>query len=401
MKILFVSTYDLRRNTSSNIRTIALIQALAKMGHNVYAAYIPSQHVPDSKIQSCIINSCDFVIPLMEVADEDTLKTVEKPSNKISYKQKIKNIILEVYNKICIYDIFQVNIRKIRVETIDKLNLDYDVIVSSSEPRSSHKLAKKLIKRGVKAKLWVLYWGDPITNDVASKKIFPFREHIIEKQLIKNGDLSIYTNQSCCEYMKKKYPDYSSKISWIPTSDILSNQKEKIREEYYISYVGDYRSDFRNIIPFYETCKCLRKQSVIAGGSDINLNSCESIRVLGRVSKEQADRIEQGSSILVVLDNEKKGRENIQVPGKMYHYALTNKYILVISNADSLEKYYSHYERYVFAHNTVDSIIEGLRKIENGELPLSYCSPVKSFTQESIAENFTELLSKGLKLNDL
>ena len=32
---------------------------------------------------------------------------------------------------------------------------------------------------------------------------------------------------------------------------------------------------------------------------------------------------------------------SIQVPGKMYHYALSNKYIIVISNSEILKKYYT------------------------------------------------------------
>ena len=390
MQILFVSTYDLRRNTSSNIRTIALMQALAKAGHVIHVAYIPSCHESDIQMESCITSHCERVFHLIESPNTNQLKNDN--NNTGIMKEKVKKLILNTYNKVCIYDVFQTKISKIKYDSLKSISQYYDIIISSSEPRSSHKLAGFLIKKGISCNKWIMYWGDPITNDVASKKWFPFREQLLEKSLLEQSDISIYTNPACCEYMKRKYSDYANKIYWIPTSDIQSVIPLRESNKYLISYVGDYRSDFRNIMPLYNVCIRQKQESIIAGGSDLALEGNKKLKILGRIPKLDADEIENDSRILVVLDNEKQGGKCIQVPGKMYHYALTNKYILVISNSDSLKQYYNRYERYIFVHNTVESIEKGISAILTGNLPDSYHKPVVQFEQKNIVDTFMDIV---------
>lgn len=397
MNILFVSSYDVKRNTSSNIRTIALIQALATAGHSVSLAYFPSGHESDPLLGSCIDSSCSSVISLKKTKPKTEVYPLGNnnvmPKGNLSIGN-IKKYILRLYDRFFIYDVFQMEFRRIDNEKISKLERFYDIIVSSSEPRSSHKLVKLLRKNGISCKKWVQYWGDPITNDVASKKILPFREKIVEENLITQGNISLYTNPGCVEYMKSKYASQAKKMFWIPTSDIKTVVEYSNMESRLIAYVGDYKSIYRNIKPFYLVCKKLLLQTTIAGGSDVSLEPTDSISILGRVSKTQADVIESQSKILVVLDNERVGKECIQVPGKMYHYALTDKYILVISNSNSLENYYGCYNRYVFVRNTEEEIENGIKKILSGVFPESYKTPVSDFQQSKIVDVFLKIIDK-------
>ena len=54
-KFLFVSTYDLRRNTSGNIRTVALMKSLHDNGHTVHCIFVPTNNVSDTNIFNNLI----------------------------------------------------------------------------------------------------------------------------------------------------------------------------------------------------------------------------------------------------------------------------------------------------------------------------------------------------------
>lgn len=392
-RFLFVSSYDLRRNTSSNIRTIALMESLSNHGHVVDVAYLQSSNIVDSVIEKSLVGCCRNQFLLLKASQATKTINIQKKQSKRSV---IKRLLLDVYSRIFVYDIFQTRFKSISKASINKIKSDYDYIVSSSEPRSSHKLAtliKKTLRMNSK---WIQYWGDPMTNDVASNKWFPYFEKKEEKKLLKIADFVLYTNPGCSVYMKNKYPFAVDKIHWIPTSDIIEATPHKTKNNecsILLSYVGDYISRYRDILPLYNACVNNKYNAVIAGNSDIKLEQHETIKVLDRVDRLTATKIEESSQILVVLDNNNlKNNICIQVPGKLYHFALCHKYVLVITNSNQLVDNYKQYRRFVFCKNNESSISKAVCDILNGVYQGSYCAPLGFFSQQSIAKNMEELL---------
>ena len=398
-KILFVSSYDLRRNTSSNIRTVALMQALRNKGFDIDCFCISANKECDESIGEILSNSCNKVIFYKDIENR---KTIEKcDSGNIIYNKIysiLKRTIISLYSKFSVYDVFKLQYLNLKAKDFIDLDKDYDFIVSSSEPRSSHDLAIKIKEKLHLTCPWIQYWGDPMTSDVASQKIGVHRESVEEEKLINLADKVIYTNPLVVEYMKNLYPSCENKIFWIPTTDIefdIHNTTD-LKKEFVVSYVGDYLSKFRNILPLYNACNNNMIKAAIVGNSDFTLNSSSAVSVTNRVSRERANEIEAKSQILVVLENKVENGFSIQVPGKLYHYALTNKPILVITESDSLKQNYGIYKRFIFVGNNETDIKNAISRIIDDEKSKKVYAPLFDFSQNNIGDKFIDIISSYL-----
>ena len=388
-KFLFVSTYDLRRNTSGNIRTVALMNSLHDMGHEVHCLFVPTNNASDQSIFENLMK-VDRIMTFPRVEIVCVPDSAEQKTNgKGSLLSGIRLWLINMYSRLSVYDVFSLPLLKLSKKDLSDLDDSYDYIVSSSEPRSSHKFAEKIIAlKHYKAK-WVLYWGDPMSNDVASNKLFGNREGKEERRLISVSDFSVYTNPCAVSYMKDRYPKLAGKISWIPTTDFKKHDNNIERGELTrVGYFGDYRQMYRNIYPFYEACLENSISTVIIGGGDVELLPKGSVEVYGRMSREKVSEYEQKCGILVVLENISKTGNCIQVPGKLYHYGLTPKYILVITESSNIASEYEKYNRFVFVPNERDKIADAIKRIQSGQYRDMNIAPVDAFQYERIANDF-------------
>lgn len=392
-KFLFVSTYDLRRNTSGNIRTVALMKSLHDNGHTVHCIFVPTNNVSDTDIFNSLI-TIDKVITFPRTK----VSCINDTSGKvISTHKTIKSVLrtqlINLYSSLSVYDVFALQLIKLKKSDLLELDDDYDYIISSSEPRSSHKFARKIIKLKKLTAKWILYWGDPMSNDVASNKLFSGLEAKEEQKLIEISDASIYTNPCASRYMKMKYPKLASKIDWIPTTDFHIHNDDLCKgDTTQIGYFGDYRQKYRNILPFYESCVENNFSSIIIGGSDLELHSRTNVKVMGRMSRDAISEYEKNCGILVVLENISRTGICIQVPGKLYHYGLTDKHILVICESSNIAKDYDQYHRFIFVPNEKSKITEAIRNIQAGSSNVPKCIPVPDFEYNKISRIFIEKL---------
>ncbi len=393
-KFLFVSSYDLRRNTSGNIRTVALMNCLHDNGHVVHCIFVPSDHSSDKNIYENLVKVDKlFAYPQKEIICINQ-SLGEKKMNEDSFKESIRSWAIQMYMKFSVYDVYEIPLLNLRKNDLNDLDETYDYIVSSAEPRSSHSFAKKIIKLKKYRAKWILYWGDPMTNDVASTKLFKKREENEERRLITGADISVYTNPCAVSYMKKKYPDLAFKIDWIPTTDFKKIQEEKSKGDLNkIGYFGDYRQIYRNIYPFYQACCENNYNTIIIGGADKELESTKTITVYGRKSRNEINKFEKDCGILMVLENISKSGNCIQVPGKLYHYGLTYKYILVITESHNIAKEYEKYNRFIFVPNNKDIIAEAIKNIQAGKYSRMNLLPVKEFEYDNIAKQFFNVIN--------
>ena len=392
-KFLFVSSYDLRRNTSGNIRVVSLMKGLHDNGHVVHCLFIPTSHESDKEIYTTLIGIDKLITyPKIELTCNQPINK-EGARKKKTFKEKIQSFLIHTYMRLTVYDVFENSFRRLSEQNLQELDDEYDYIVSSAEPRSSHKLAKKVIRlKGYQAK-WIQYWGDPMSNDVASTKIFKGREAKEERRLIALSDYSIYTNPCAASYMKEKYPELSEKINWIPTSDVKNAQVETYRgDTNKIGYFGDYRSAYRNLEPFYQACLENGFDATIIGDADKQLDPSETIKVYGRMTRAAVNKYEHDCGILIVLENISKTGVCIQVPGKLYHYGLTNKYILVITESNNIAAEYEKFNRYIFVPNDKEKIVSAIKGIQEGKYESLNISPVDSFKRERIGADFINII---------
>ena len=102
----------------------------------------------------------------------------------------------------------------------------------------------------------------------------------------------------------------------------------------------------------------------ICGATDLKLESMNNIKILPRQNLSIIREYEKKSDVLICLCN-KKGT---QIPGKIYHYAATNKPILIIldgENKDKLKKYFESFNRFILCENNIESISNIINNIKN------------------------------------
>lgn len=383
MKILFVTATPLEYSSSANIRNIALIKGLINNNNEVYTlSYCPEKDSAyyNSKLIEGINFKNRYFIPLSKLHTRFTTKN----EGKKSIKRKVKSFVYKIYTTFKIYDS-----RKDIVKRIGNIELDekFDLLISSSDPKSSHLLAKKILeKRPDLAKRWIQYWGDPFLMDINRKSKMP--KIIIketEKRLLKSCDKVIYVSPFTLKEQRNIYSDLSYKLFFLPIPYLKEKNyfatKNKVVE---VGYFGDYYSTDRNILPLYNVIKNSKMKLTICGNSNIELEKTKNVEIYSRQPIERVEEIEKITDILICICN----RRGTQIPGKIYHYAATNKPILIILDGDrkkELREYLESFNRYKLCENTEQDILKAIKDISNENVEYK---PLSLLSSEKIAKEF-------------
>lgn len=392
MRILFVIASCLKVNTSANLCHIAYIQGCIDNGFDVD---VISMDESGCNIDGSIVlpKGCryyNYVLPKYNnLSAGQSGQTSQTKKSKI--KGLIKAFILKFYGVYGrTYTIWMKKALKFKNIT------HYDLVISLATPYSSHHLAHKLIqKRRIKYSRWIQIWEDPWATDLYNidKSNKKYKE---EKNLLSYADSVLYVSPLTLENQKKLFPEFANKMNWHPlpyyyklndTSSVKNSKKEIV-----FGYYGDYHSFSRNLLPFYEAAKTTNIKANIWGNSDTKLESTNNILVKPRVPLDELNDAEIETDVYVFLCNLGGG----QIPGKIYPNSATKKYILFILDGSCYEKeviknFFSKYNRYIFCDNTVESISDGIKKIQNDEQSLFAPYIVEAFSPKN---TIVEVLEK-------
>lgn len=311
----------------------------------------------------------------------------QSPNN--SLKDKIKNLVRKnlysVYTSFSIYDP-----RKGLSKTSNTINFKgkFDLIISSSDPKSSHVIAEKLMKSKTRVcDQWIQYWGDPFAVDINRKSLLPKKFiQYEENRILKLADKIIYVSPFTLELQKELFPDIKNKAEFLPIPYLETkfSSKKNHNEVLNIGYFGDYYSNDRNIIPLYESIKNSSHFLKICGYGDISLQQNSNIEISPRVSYDNVKKFEEESDLLVCICN----RRGTQIPGKVYHYAGTDKPILIIldgENNNELKEYFKSFGRYIMCNNDSESISKAILEVKNKDIKYE---PSKYFNPSEVARKF-------------
>lgn len=266
-------------------------------------------------------------------------------------------MLKKVYKTFTVFEGIKVNIPNLEYLSID-FNV-YDLLITVSDPKSSHLIGKYLRNHDLYLKTWYQYWGDPMYIDITRKKGL-IKNTLVkynEKKLISFADKVIYASPLTLIKQKELYPKYSNKMEYC--NQVASKRNFDNNREFFIGYFGAYVSHVRNIYPLYKALIRLSKKSIIAGNSDINLESTNFLEIHKRLPYKEALDYENKSSILVTLCNS----SGTQIPGKIYYCASQNKPIIVIIDGEysiQLFDYLSSFNRYIICNNDENSILEAI-----------------------------------------
>lgn len=383
MNILYVVSRAIEINTSASVRNRATILGLIENGHSV--TIVSSE--PDSE------HSCYDASLSIEAADKIYFKTgtthlVTKLSKCFIFLNKIKPIVYKMLYGSDIYD----NLKGI-INYADKINVEkFDLVISSSDPKSSHLFVDKMFEQSKKKVRWIQIWGDPFADDITCCNTKKLKETSREEErLLSLADKVVYVSDLTCESQKNKYSKYADKMCYIP----IPYEKERIYASDFpndyskvkLCYCGDYNSKIRNILPLYEAVKELNINMTVCGMSDIKLSSDKKIEVLPRQNSEIVKEKEGAADVLVHLSN----LSGTQIPGKIYQYISTDKRILFILDGDveSLRETFEGYNRFIFVENKKADIIEVLKNIVVLSNKVKN-EPVKQFNASHISKRIIE-----------
>lgn len=385
MKILFVSIVPFENNTSATIQNKGIVKGLYELGHSVDILTLkPNQNTISfdesmNDIQS-LINKYYYI----ELDSKYEALMAKKVNKNIYIKQKEKNnflkamlriIVKKTYDSVAIFDA-----QKSNVKQVSKVKLDYnqyDIIISASDPKSSHLIVETIYKDNLNCKAqWIQYWGDPMFNDISRKR--DWRDRIVkyqEKRLISKADKIIYASPLTLKVQKETFPDQDFKMEYAnqvtlnnPDENSFINRHSKL--DITVGYFGAYHSAIRNIIPLYETFLSSNYKLNICGSSNLNLKNTKNIKVHGVVQYREAVNMENTSDILITICNS----SGTQIPGKIYYCAAYIKPIIIILDGEyqkELREYFQNFDRYILCENNKKSITEAInlavKQINNKE----------------------------------
>lgn len=383
-KIVVIFAQPIEYNTSSMIRCRSIINELPALGWKV-TCYSP---YPDKG--NMYYDEKAVIAPQIQIERYGTCIQSMKPI--IEGNKSIKNIILKVfYYLFKKVDLFGSSIQYIKYRKCicrEIMNQDYQIMLSFSHPMAAHIMAG-YCKKKAKGLYYVQQWGDPLAEDVTDHTIVPkFVKRFIEEKLLKNADKICYVSPLTYERQKMLFKKYSDKMQFTPTPCVKTEYPLCNHQKLAIGYLGSYNLVARDIRPFYRAaCRCMEFHFVFIGDSDVRLENSENIQVIKRLPQKELAKYIEELDILVCLMNSK----GTQIPGKLYHYAGTNKEILVLRDGEygeQIEAFFKKYDRYTFVENNEEKILEVLKQYVLNGIPKRCC--VEEFCAKNIAEKLVD-----------
>lgn len=380
-RVLIIKFSPINGLNSSVLRTLALVKGLVTKGYKVDILTLQSS-------ETHVLNNVeyDFLkdVNIVYANPNKVYGAVVSGSNK-GPKKIIVNLIRKIYHAFALYDYSGSIAKKISISILP--SVEYEYVISVSDPKTSHVATQKLIKQGLKFNKLIEYWGDPLYGDITLKSFYPgFVYKNLERKLLSIADMVVYTSPFTLYEEKNMYPDIASKMAFTPTGYIDKKLYYPNNDKYRIGYYGAYPSNVRDIMPLYNACKMLENEVClsIVGNSDLILENTNNIEVFPR---GDISSFEKKTDLFVCILN-KKGT---QIPGKLYHYAAYNKPVLVLEAGDdinALHEYICSFGRYYTCSNTRESIIDCIKDIKNKN---EQWEPLDKLKPEKIADFFLNL----------
>lgn len=364
MNILFVTLFALETNTSVTKSNHGIIKGLIDLGHNVTLL------MPELDRQ---LSYYDDTLDLRGVAierikNENIGQQIASHSAQAEgVKKQLLSVARTVYGKCRIFDRTKALLSE--AKHFSGLDEYYDVVISTSDPKTSHLFVRELIKCGLKYGRWIQHWGDPLAGDISKNNIYPnFYVERIERKIIKYADKAVYVSPFTLEAQLRRYPTEKQKLSFVPLpcDECESEKVEHVQSKRLkIVYLGDYSSHIRDINPLYTACSKMDfVELTIAGNTDIVLNETDNIKIFPRIPQAKAKELENQADVIVSVGN----LSGNQIPGKLYYSASGDTHIVVAIDGDSkaeMKKYLDSFDRFICCENTVESITTALTNLKD------------------------------------
>ncbi|MFS1899392.1 hypothetical protein BCU22_020255 [Vibrio cyclitrophicus] len=392
MKILYCTTELQYSNSSAAIRNRILLSGLAEH------AIVDVLELP---LTSTLDRDCSDLFNQYYIV-ESFVSDEHSNNRDLSFKNKLMMVFK---NKLRPYIPDFLFFKDAGLDEVVNFS-DYDVVISSSEPKGLHRVISKSISSyDSKSFLFVQYWGDPWYDDISRPTNIITK--IIEGRLISKADCLIYNSSLTLERQKKIYKKQAHKMNYVPrglqfSCNFNSDSKFSVKstDSFSVLYAGDYRSNYRNIQNLVDSCLKLDVNLSIAGSGDFkkgdNFNS-EIIKEYGRIPSSELSILRKNVDIEIVVMNSKGG----QLPGKVFDVMLSNKLVILILDGDFSYENIPCQERFIIVNNNKEEIESMLNSLLSSGYSYEYnfglfSDYLISNLTSDIVEKFEEMLNENI-----
>ena len=362
MKILYVTLEPINSGSSATTCSINTIKGLLYNNHNIDILTISRGGFYDGNRADDIFKKCNVVC----LDGKDDSKSIFQEGKSRKKEKTLKTFIKKIYRLFSPYNYSYFYLKKINRESVSNLSKHYDMVISSSDPITSHKAVLKLAKAGINYDYWIQYWGDPLLFDINKKCILPsFILKRLENGILKKADKIVYLSPFTLDAQKMLYSKSAKKMVCIlPPSDFTMTFNNDSNNLLDIVYFGIYYEKSRDIMPLYNAVSGDQMVSLkVAGLTDIHLESRSNIIVSSSIPHSEALNYEFKSDVIACILN----KQGTQIPAKLYYYMNTNKQILVLYEKQNLPivHFLEGFKRFVFSENKVEKIREAIEYLKS------------------------------------
>lgn len=389
MNILYVTSENIYGTGSSNLRNISIIEGFISLGHHVSILSMePDEKAKkfDSDIKARLEGTKCYFLQNNSLQKVFAVKKTSRKNKMFSkVRQTLYKTVKSLYLKFSPDTLMQA-VHNVNKDMFPKEQ--YDIVISSSDPVSSHHLAKMFLSSSQQHSRWIQYWGDPLFLDITRKTANKKKMKKIEEGFLRDADKVVYTNPLVLEEQKKLYNDCSKKMCFVPTPFSFTKDNTSGKTDFEIGYFGSYMSCVRDIMPLCEAARQHHLRLIVMGGGDQTIPESDMISVWPFQGTQTVTEYENKCKVLVCICNQpKNGKTVLQIPGKIYHYAMTDKPIMVVGADPKTRSYLGTFNRYYFTNNDAESIYNTFKTIIDGKSIIKN-SPVNDFRNDIVADHF-------------
>lgn len=342
MNVLLISLFALERNTSVSISNIGITNGLLAQGHKL-TWVMPHWAQCETKFDSSKVR-------IIRIPGKDRKRHAGFFLNKFR-------------SHIDLLDFTRPYLRQLKKTQVP--NEYYDVVVSTSDPKSSHVFASRLLKR-IHYGRWIQHWGDPLLGDITRNFWWPrWCVKLYEWNVLRKADKVVYVTPFTCNAQRTEYPKMAHKFVFTPLpADMCFTKTVSLPYQLRVAYVGDYNPVFRNLQPLYDACIKMQDVYLTIAGNGPKYPTHTNITILPRVPQKQALEIESDVDVIFCVCN----MRGTQIPGKILYKASSDKHILIAVEHelhDEMCRYFESYNRFVVCDNTMESITTALQSLIN------------------------------------
>jgi hypothetical protein len=381
MNILYISSLVRRKASSASIRNTSLINGLIELGHSVDVVTVD---YPDAMIDPFLKKFSSFNSSLTTVRTSMYSQMARNYQDVQSKQSRMwMKLIKSAIKEALLFPDFDFDFPK-KVTGLE-LNLrKYDLIISSSDTKTSHFAAKSL---NYENKLkWIQIWGDPWADDINLNWLNRQRAKIYETYILNRADFIFYVSHPTLCVMKDRYPYLAKKMGHINRSFFVRAEKKNIQKEHVkFTYTGQI-TRHRNLINLCEKIEIYNKSHQkpiileIVGRCDPKvqkeIEKFHFIKFHGVQDLEFVNKLYCSSDVLVFVDNSSASH---QIPGKLYDYFGTECEILSLVDhfEQPVARFIDSTKRCIQMENAKDKIdLSFVKNLEKRRVLVSY-SPVE------------------------